>query len=73
MTDTSTLAGTALAAASTESTAPRATAVRQSVASLMDQVVSAVAAGSYPDGIPADLDQVAKTAAFRAKALRAAG
>ena len=53
--------------------APKATAVRATVAALFDQVVAAIAAGNYPDGIPADLSQVSSSASYRAKTLRAAG
>jgi hypothetical protein len=67
MTDVVTATADAVAAS------PRATAVRATVAALMDQVVAAIAAGSYPDGIPADLSQTSQTATYKAKQLRAAG
>ncbi len=65
------MADTANSAPATSTAPSRASAVRANVALLLDQVVATINAGSYPDGIPADLDAMSKTATYRAKTLRA--
>ena len=56
----------------TDTSPPKAATVRASLATSFDAAVALIASGSYPDGIPADLNDISKQLAYRSKLLRAA-